>query len=177
MFKASPYRRAEPCGGSRPGCASSPEETTAERRLTLQESVNRGIDLTIGNLGLFRRYGATPPRSAWPSLCGADPCWVIEYEQGPLEAPSVAKPVQAVLCRSVDNKRLSISEALTERGSDRRCHYQAIRDRQGVLRSCPGRMVRAMTQMTKDFENLTRSALAFFKLASIRLMLRRICSI
>jgi transposase len=30
--------------------------------------------------------------------------------------------------------------------------------------------------LTKDFENLSRNALAFLKLASIRLMLRRLCS-
>ena len=31
-------------------------------------------------------------------------------------------------------------------------------------------------RLTKDFENLSRNALAFLKLASIRLMLRRLCS-
>lgn len=31
-------------------------------------------------------------------------------------------------------------------------------------------------RLAKDFENLTRSALAFLKLASIRLMLRRLCA-
>ena len=31
-------------------------------------------------------------------------------------------------------------------------------------------------RLAKDFENLTRMALAFLKLASIRLMLRRLCS-
>lgn len=31
-------------------------------------------------------------------------------------------------------------------------------------------------RLAKDFENLTRNALAFLKLASIRLMLRRLCS-
>ncbi|MGZ9033444.1 MAG: IS5/IS1182 family transposase, partial [Rhodospirillales bacterium] len=30
-------------------------------------------------------------------------------------------------------------------------------------------------RLAKDFENLTRNALAFIRLASIRLMLRRIC--
>jgi len=36
----------------------------------------------------------------------------------------------------------------------------------------PGRCRR----LAKDFENLSRNALAFLKLASIRLMLRRLCS-
>jgi len=31
-------------------------------------------------------------------------------------------------------------------------------------------------RLAKDFENLSRNALAFLKLASIRLMLRRLCS-
>ena len=31
-------------------------------------------------------------------------------------------------------------------------------------------------RLTKDFENLTRNALAFLRLASIRLMLRRLCN-
>ncbi len=31
-------------------------------------------------------------------------------------------------------------------------------------------------RLTKDWENLTRSALAFIRLASIRLMLRRLCN-
>nr|WP_275112829.1 transposase [Rhodoblastus sphagnicola] len=31
-------------------------------------------------------------------------------------------------------------------------------------------------RLPKDFENLTRNALAFIRLASIRLMLRKLCS-
>jgi len=31
-------------------------------------------------------------------------------------------------------------------------------------------------RLAKDFENLTRNALAFLRLASIRLMLRRLCN-
>ena len=35
---------------------------------------------------------------------------------------------------------------------------------------------RARRRLAKDFENLNRKALAFLHLASIRLMLRRLCS-
>jgi hypothetical protein len=38
------------------------------------------------------------------------------------------------------------------------------------------RMANRCRRLGKDFENLTRSGLAFLRLASIRLMLRKLCS-
>ena len=57
-------------------------------------------------------------------------------------------------------------------------------DRAKGFEVLPGRWVVERTfawlnrcrRLAKDFENLTRNALAFLRLASIRLMLRKICS-
>jgi transposase len=99
------------------------------------------------------------------SLFGAFPFLMKLYADGGYQGPEFRRAVKKVLAR--------INVEIVKR-SDQAKAFVVLPKRWIVERTFAwlGRCRR----LTKDFENLNRKALAFLRLASIRLMLRKLCN-